>query len=45
MTYQSFNTYDGKVMKTFKDTTDGQLEAALTTAAACFETVRRETSS
>ena len=37
MTYQSVNPYDGKVLKSFKDMTDKQLETALKTAATCFE--------
>ena len=40
MTYQSINPYDGKTLKTFEETTDKQLEAALGTAATCFETWR-----
>ena len=41
MTYQSVNPYDGKVSKTFPELTDGQLEAAIATAATCYETWRR----
>jgi len=41
--YQSVNPYDGKTLKTFKELTDQQLEKALKTAAACFETWRRTT--
>ena len=40
MTYQSVNPYDGKVLKPFEELTDEQLETALETAAACFETWR-----
>src|SRR5208337_1756545 len=43
MTYQSVNPYDGKTLKTFKELTDKQLDKALETAAACFETWRRKT--
>jgi succinate-semialdehyde dehydrogenase/glutarate-semialdehyde dehydrogenase len=42
MTYQSVNPYDGKVSKTFPELTDKQLETAITTAAACYETWRRK---
>ena len=43
MTYQSVNPYDGKILKTFEEMTDKQLEAALATAAASFKTWRRKT--
>ena len=43
MTYQSVNPYDGRILKTFEEMTDEQLETALVTAAACFETWRRKT--
>jgi succinate-semialdehyde dehydrogenase/glutarate-semialdehyde dehydrogenase len=43
MTYQSVNPYNGKILKTFKELTDKQLEAALATAATCFEAWRRTT--
>lgn len=43
MTYQSVNPFDGKVLKTFEDTTDTQLETAIATAAACFEIWRHKT--
>ena len=36
MTYQSFNPATGKLLKTFEDLTDAQLEAKLTKAEACF---------
>jgi succinate-semialdehyde dehydrogenase/glutarate-semialdehyde dehydrogenase len=32
---QSVNFYDGKILRTFEDLTDGQLESALVTAADC----------
>ncbi len=37
MTYESVNPYDGTVLQSFEEMTDRQLEAALATAAACFE--------
>ena len=37
MPYQSINPATGKLLKTFKELTDPQLEKALKTAAACFE--------
>lgn len=43
MSYQSLNPYDGKVLKTFDALTDQQLEAAITTAATCFQTWRHTT--
>ena len=43
MTYQSVNPYDGKILKSFDEMTDEQLETALATATACFETWRRKT--
>jgi succinate-semialdehyde dehydrogenase/glutarate-semialdehyde dehydrogenase len=43
MSYQSVNPYNGKVLKTFKELTDKQLEKALKTAATCFETWRGTT--
>src|SRR6202521_4231987 len=43
MTYQSVNPYDGKVLKSFKDMTDKQLETALKTAATCFESWQHKT--
>jgi len=39
MAYQSINPYDGKILKTFEELTDQQLETALKTAATCFETL------
>jgi succinate-semialdehyde dehydrogenase/glutarate-semialdehyde dehydrogenase len=41
--YQSVNPYDGKILKTFVELTDQQLETALETAAACFEAWRLTT--
>src|SRR5664280_2355795 len=43
MAYQSINPYNGKILKTFKELTDTQLEAALGSAAACFENWRHTT--
>ena len=43
MTYQSVNPYDGKILQTFEEITDKQLETALATTAACFETWRHKT--
>ena len=43
MTYQSVNPFDGKVSKTFPELTDKQLDAAIATSAACYETWRRKT--
>jgi succinate-semialdehyde dehydrogenase/glutarate-semialdehyde dehydrogenase len=42
MAYRSINPNDGKLIKTFPELTDAQLETALATAAACFETWRRK---
>ena len=41
--YQSVNPADGKTCKTFETLTDAQLETAIATAAACFETWRHKT--
>jgi succinate-semialdehyde dehydrogenase / glutarate-semialdehyde dehydrogenase len=43
MSYQSVNPYDGKVLRTFEELTGSQLEAALGSAAACFENWKRTT--
>ena len=43
MPYQTVNPYDGKTLRTFEQLTDEQLETALKTAEACFETWRRTT--
>ncbi len=42
MRYQSVNPYDGKVLQTFEEQTDAQLESALATATTCFESWRRK---
>ncbi len=41
MTYQSFNPATGKLLKTFEELTDAQLEAKLTKAEACFAKWKR----
>jgi succinate-semialdehyde dehydrogenase / glutarate-semialdehyde dehydrogenase len=38
MAYQSTNPYDGKVVKSFDELTDAQLEGKLKIASHCFET-------
>jgi len=43
MTYQSVNPSDGEILKTFPELTDQQLEAAIATAAACFQAWRGKT--
>jgi succinate-semialdehyde dehydrogenase/glutarate-semialdehyde dehydrogenase len=43
MTYQTVNPYDGKLLKTFEESTDEQLETAIVTAEACFQTWRHTT--
>ena len=43
MAYQSINPYDGKILKTFDELTDKQLETAIETAATCFDTWRHTT--
>src|ERR1035441_7766090 len=43
MAYQSVNPYDGKILKTFKELTDNQLETALGNAATCFDNWRHTT--
>ena len=41
MAYQSTNPYNGKVVKTFTEITDAQLEAKLHAAHDCYENVWR----
>ena len=36
MPYESINPYDGKLLESFKEHTDKELEAAVSTAATCF---------
>ena len=43
MTYQSVNPSTGRTLKTFTMLTDTQLEAAIDTAATCFETWKHKT--
>lgn len=43
MTYQSVNPYDGKLLQTFAELSDSQLETALQTAATCFDSWRQMT--
>ena len=43
MNYQSISPYDGKILKTFKQLTDEQLETKLGTAATCFDKWRQTT--
>ncbi len=43
MSYQSVNPYNGKVLKSFKELTDQQLEKAIKTAATSFEKWRHTT--
>ncbi len=43
MGYQSVNPADGKVLKTFKDLTDKELESKIAAAATCYESWRRKT--
>jgi succinate-semialdehyde dehydrogenase/glutarate-semialdehyde dehydrogenase len=42
MAYQSINPYDGKILKTFKEMTDSQLETAIETAANCYKSWRQK---
>ena len=43
MAYRSVNPYDGKVLKTFEEISDEQLEGALQNAEQCFDTWRHKT--
>lgn len=43
MPYQSLNPYDGRILKTFEELTDQQLETAVHAAEQCFETWRHTT--
>jgi succinate-semialdehyde dehydrogenase/glutarate-semialdehyde dehydrogenase len=42
MTYQSFNPFDGKLIKAFDDISDLQFETKLATAQSCYETWRHK---
>ena len=44
MAYQSTNPYDGKVVKTFDEISDSQLETKLQAAQDCYEQVWRRQS-
>ena len=41
--YQSVNPFNGKTVKTFKELTDKQLDAAIGTAQTCYETWKNKT--
>jgi succinate-semialdehyde dehydrogenase/glutarate-semialdehyde dehydrogenase len=41
MTYQSVNPFDNKLVKSFEEITDGQLEEKIATATACFATWKK----
>src|SRR5580693_3842578 len=43
MTYQSLNPATGKILNTFEELTDKQLETKIAAAASCFETWRHKT--
>jgi len=43
MAYQSVNPFDGKILQTFEELTDEQLDIAIENAAICFETWSRTT--
>ncbi len=43
MTYQSINPYDGRILKTFDELNDQQLETAISIAEQCFQTWRHTT--
>jgi succinate-semialdehyde dehydrogenase/glutarate-semialdehyde dehydrogenase len=43
MAYQSVNPFDGKILQTFEELTDEQLDIAIENAAICFETWRHTT--
>ena len=43
MLYQTINPNDGKVLETFSELTDAQLELAIRAAATCFDDWRRKT--
>jgi succinate-semialdehyde dehydrogenase/glutarate-semialdehyde dehydrogenase len=43
MAYQSINPYDGKILQTFEELTDDELEIAIAGAASCFESWRQMT--
>jgi succinate-semialdehyde dehydrogenase/glutarate-semialdehyde dehydrogenase len=43
MAYKSVNPYDGRTLKAFDEMTNAQLETAIATAAAAYETWRHRT--
>ena len=43
MSYRSVSPYSGKILKTFEELTDKQLESALDTAESCFQVWRHTT--
>jgi len=43
MSYRSVNPYSGKILKTFEELTDKQLESAVGTAESCFQTWKHTT--
>ena len=43
MAYKSVNPYNGKVLKTFEELTNKQLEKAIKTAVTCFDSWRQAT--
>jgi succinate-semialdehyde dehydrogenase/glutarate-semialdehyde dehydrogenase len=42
MTYQSINPFSGEPVETYNEMSDQELEAAIATAATCFETWRKK---
>ncbi len=44
MAYQSTNPYNGKILETFQESTDAQLQAKLACASSCYQGAWRETS-
>ena len=44
MPYESINPYDGKLLKSFEEHTDKELEAAVATAVTCYATWRHNCS-
>jgi succinate-semialdehyde dehydrogenase / glutarate-semialdehyde dehydrogenase len=42
MTYQSINPFSGEPVETYDEMSDQELDAAITTAAKCFETWRKK---
>ncbi len=44
MAYQSTNPYNGKILETFQESTDAQLQAKLAAASSCYQGAWRATS-